>query len=170
MNPPLAGIRVVDITQAIAGPVSTMLLAELGAEVIKVEFPGVGDLTRMTGFAKGGLNGSVANCNRGKRSIQVDMKSDAGRAVVLDLCAQADVVVQAMRPGKIDALGLGYDDVAATNEAIVYASLSGYGPTGPYADRAIYDPVLQALCGYVSLQVNPQIPFPDLMRTALIDK
>lgn len=170
MNPPLAGIRVVDITQAIAGPVSTMLLAELGAEVIKVEFPGIGDLTRMTGFAKGGLNGSVANCNRGKRSIQVDMKSDAGRAVVLDLCAQADVVVQAMRPGKIDALGLGYGDVAAVNEAIVYASLSGYGPTGPYAERAIYDPVLQALCGYVSLQVNPDIPFPDLMRTALIDK
>ena len=170
MHPPLAGIRVVDITQAIAGPVSTMLLAELGAEVIKVEFPGIGDLTRMTGFAKGGLNGSVANCNRGKRSIQVDMKSDAGRAVVLDLCTRADVVVQAMRPGKIDALGLGYADVAAVNESIVYASLSGYGPTGPYADRAIYDPVLQALCGYVSLQVNPDIPFPDLMRTALIDK
>ena len=79
MAGPLDGIRVLDITQAVAGPVGTMLLAELGAEVVKVEFPGIGDLTRMSGFAKGGVNSSVVNCNRGKRSIQVDMKADAGR-------------------------------------------------------------------------------------------
>lgn len=170
MSAPLEGIRVLDITQAVAGPVGTMLLAELGAEVIKVEFPGIGDLTRLSGFAKGGVNSSVVNCNRGKRSIQVDMKSEAGRGIVMDLAARSDVVVQAMRPGKIDQLGLGYDDVRARNEQVIYVSLSGYGPEGPYRDRAVFDPVLQALCGYVSIQVNPEIPFPDLMRTALIDK
>lgn len=167
---PLEGIKVVDITQAVAGPVATMLLAELGAEVVKVEFPGIGDLTRMSGFAKGGLNSSILNCNRGKRSIQIDLKAAAGRDLALRLCRDADVVVQAMRPGKIDQLGLGYDDVRAVNPGVVYASLSGYGPDGPYADRAVFDPVLQALCGYVSIQVNPEIPFPDLMRMALIDK
>ena len=170
MSGPLQGIRVLDMTQAVAGPVATMLLAELGAEVVKVEFPGIGDLTRMSGFAKGGVNSSLVNCNRGKRSIQVDMKTDAGREVMLALAERSDVVVQAMRPGKIGALGLGYEAVRAVNESVIYVSLSGYGQDGPYADRAVYDPVLQAMCGYVSLQVNPDIPFPDLMRTALIDK
>ena len=170
MAGPLEGIRVLDITQAVAGPVGTMLLAGLGAEVVKVEFPGIGDLTRMSGFAKGGVNSSVVNCNRGKRSIQVDMKAEAGRDIVLELAARSDVVVQAMRPGKIDQLGLGYDAVRTRNKDVIYVSLSGYGPDGPYSDRAVFDPVLQALCGYVSIQVNPEIPFPDLMRTALIDK
>ncbi|MEM7287657.1 MAG: CoA transferase [Actinomycetota bacterium] len=170
MPGPLEGIRVLDITQAVAGPVGTMLLGELGADVVKVEFPGIGDLTRMSGFAKGGVNSSVVNCNRGKRSIQVDMKSEAGRDVVLELAERSDVVVQAMRPGKIDRLGMGYEAVRSRNADVIYVSLSGYGPDGPYSDRAVFDPVLQALCGYVSLQVNPDIPFPDLMRTALIDK
>lgn len=170
MGGPLEGIEVLDITQAVAGPVATMLLAELGANVIKVEFPGIGDLTRMSGFSKGGLNSSVVGCNRGKRSIQVDMKTDEGRDIVLDLAERADVVVQAMRPGKIDALGIGYDAVRARNNDVIYVSLSGYGPDGPYSERAVFDPVLQALCGYVSIQVNPQIPFPDLMRMAVIDK
>jgi len=170
MTGPLDGIKVLDLTQAVAGPVATMLLAELGAEVIKVEFPGIGDLTRMSGFAKGGMNSSVLNCNRGKRSIQIDMKSAAGRDVALALASQADVVVQAMRPGKVDQLGLGYEAVRAGNPSVLYVSLSGYGQDGPYAERAVFDPVLQALCGYISLQVNPDIPFPDLMRTALVDK
>ena len=142
MAGPLDGIKVLDITQAVAGPVGTMLLAELGAEVIKVEFPGIGDLTRMSGFAKGGVNSSVVNCNRGKRSIQVDMKSEAGRDIVLELAERSDVVVQAMRPGKIDQLGLGYDAVRARNDDVIYVSLSGYGPDGPYSARAVFAPVL----------------------------
>ena len=167
---PLNNIKVVDFTQVVAGPVAGMLLAELGADVIKVEYPGVGDITRTSGFAKGGLNSAVLNCNRGKRSIQINLKAAEGREIALKLIENADVVIQSMRPGKITELGLDYKTVKALNPKVIYVSLSGYGQDGPYADRAVYDPVLQAMCGYVSLQVNPQIPFPDLMRTALIDK
>ena len=167
---PLNNIKVVDFTQVVAGPVAGMLLAELGADVIKVEYPGVGDITRTSGFSKGGLNSAVLNCNRGKRSVQINLKEAEGRAIALKLIENADVVIQSMRPGKIAELGLDYKTVKALNPKVIYVSLSGYGQDGPYADRAVYDPVLQAMCGYVSLQVNPQIPFPDLMRTALIDK
>ena len=167
---PLNNIKVVDFTQVVAGPVAGMLLAELGADVIKVEYPGVGDITRTSGFAKGGLNSAVLNCNRGKRSIQINLKEPEGQAIALKLISDADVILQSMRPGKIAELGLDYKAVQLINPNIIYVSLSGYGQDGPYADRAVYDPVLQAMCGYVSLQVNPQIPFPDLIRTALIDK
>ena len=167
---PLEGIRVVDFTQVVAGPVATLLLAELGAQVTKIEYPGIGDITRSSGFSKGGLNSAALNCNRGKRSIQIDLKASAGRKVALNLIREADVVVQSMRPGKINELGLDYETIKETNPSIIYVSLSGYGQDGPYSDRAVYDPVLQAQCGYVSLQVNPEIPFPDLMRTAIIDK
>lgn len=170
MEGPLAGIKVLDLTQVIAGPVAGMLLAELGAEVIKVEYPGIGDLTRLSGFAKGGMNSAALNCNRGKRSIQINLKTEEGQAVVLKLAEQSDVLIQSMRPGKIQELGLGYKSVQQINHDIIYVSLSGYGQGGPYADRPVFDPVLQAMCGYVSLQINPEIPFPDLMRTALIDK
>ena len=167
---PLTGIKVLDFTQVVAGPVASMLLAELGAEVIKVEYPGIGDITRSAGFSKGEMNSSVLNCNRGKRSIQIDLKENDGQAIALRLASQADVVMQAMRPGKISELGLGYRAIQSLNKDVIYVSLSGYGQDGPYANRAVFDPVLQAMCGYVSLQVNPEIPFPDLMRTALIDK
>ncbi len=167
---PLKNIKVVDFTQVVAGPVAGMLLAELGADVIKVEYPGIGDITRTSGFSKGGLNSSVLNCNRGKRSIQIDLKDKEGQEIALKLIENADVVIQSMRPGKITKLGLDYETVRTLNPDLIYVSLSGYGQDGPYADRAVYDPVLQAMCGYVSLQINPQIPFPDLMRTALIDK
>ena len=167
---PLDGIRIVDFTQVVAGPVATMLLAELGADVIKVEYPGIGDITRSSGFSKGGMNSAVLNCNRGKRSIQINLKEAKGREVALDLVRDADVVVQSMRPGKIEDLGLDYKTISKINPSAIYVSLSGYGQDGPYSGRAVYDPVLQAQCGYVSLQVNPEIPFPDLMRTAIIDK
>ena len=167
---PLEGVKIVDFTQVVAGPVATMLLAELGADVIKVEYPGIGDITRTSGFSKGGLNSAVLNCNRGKRSIQINLKESDGRKIALDLIRDADVVVQSMRPGKIEDLGLDYKTISKINPSIIYVSLSGYGQDGPYSGRAVYDPVLQAQCGYVSLQVNPEIPFPDLMRTAIIDK
>ncbi|MBC95774.1 hypothetical protein CL649_02785 [bacterium] len=167
---PLDGIKIVDFTQVVAGPVATMLLAELGADVIKIEYPGIGDITRSSGFSKGGLNSAVLNCNRGKRSIQVNLKESDGRKIALDLIRDADVVVQSMRPGKIEELGLDYKSISKFNPSVIYVSLSGYGQDGPYSGRAVFDPVLQAECGYVSLQVNPEIPFPDLMRTAIIDK
>ena len=167
---PLAGIRVVDLTQVLAGPTATMLLADLGADVIKVEPPGAGDLSRLARFAKGGVNSTVANCNRGKRSIQIDLSTDAGRDVGLKLLAGCDVAVQNMRPGIMDGLGMGYEHAAAVNPEIIYCSMSGYGQTGPYAGRAAYDPIIQAVSGYVALQVNPEAPIPDLVRNGVIDK
>ncbi len=167
---PLAGIRVVDMTQVIAGPTAAMMLADLGAEVIKVEPAGTGDLARLAQFAKGGINSTVANCNRGKRSIQINLSTDSGRDLGLRLLAECDVAVQNMRPGVADDLGLGYRHAVAVNPDIVYCSMSGYGPTGPYADRAVYDPIIQAAAGYVALQVNPELPVPDLVRNGLIDK
>ncbi len=167
---PLEGIRVIDLTQVLAGPTAAMLLADLGADVIKVEPPGSGDLSRLAPFAKGGLNSSYANCNRGKRSIQIDLGSSAGRDLGIRLLSGADAAIQNMRPGVIDRLGLGYAQVSAANPAIVYCSMSGYGQSGPYADRAAYDPIIQAVSGYVDLQVNPEAPIPDLVRNAVIDK
>ena len=167
---PLSGIRVIDLTQVLAGPTAAMLLADLGADVVKVEPPGGGDLSRLARYAKGGINSTVANCNRGKRSIQIDLSTDPGRDIGLKLLAGCDVAVQNMRPGVIDDLGLGYSHAAEVNPDIVYCSMSGYGPTGPYADRAAYDPIIQAVTGYVALQVNPEVPIPDLVRNGLIDK
>ena len=167
---PLAGIRVVDLTQVLAGPTATMLLADLGADVIKVEPPGAGDLSRLARFAKGGINSTVANANRGKRSIQIDLSTEAGRELGLRLLADCDVAVQNMRPGVMDGLGMGYEHAAAVNPEIIYCSMSGYGSSGPYAGRAAYDPIIQAVTGYVALQVNPEVPVPDLVRNGVVDK
>ena len=167
---PLSGIRVIDLTQVLAGPTATMLLADLGADVIKVEPPGTGDLVRLAQFEKGGINSTVANCNRGKRSIQIDLSTEAGRDLGLRLLAGCDAAVQNMRPGVADSLGLGYEHASAVNPGIVYCSMSGYGPTGPYSGRAAYDPIIQAVSGYVALQVNPEVPIPDLVRNGVIDK
>jgi len=170
MTGPLEGIKVVDMTQVIAGPMACMLLSDLGADVIKVEPPDFGDLTRLAQFAKGGLNSSVVNNNRGKRSIQVDIQQAEGRDLVLDLIKGADVVVQNMRPGVMERLGVGWEGSSAVNPEIIYCSMSGYGPTGPYADRPVYDPIVQAMSGYVALQINPQVPIPDLVRNGVVDK
>ena len=167
---PLSGIRVVDLTQVLAGPTATMLLADLGADVIKIEPPGAGDLSRLARYAKGGINSTFVNCNRAKRSIQIDLSTDAGRELGLRLLAGCDVVVQNMRPGVADSLGMGYSHAAAVNPEIVYCSMSGYGSTGPYSGRAAYDPIIQAVSGYVALQVNPEVPIPDLVRNGVVDK
>ena len=167
---PLSGIRVIDLTQVLAGPTATMLLADLGADVIKVEPPGVGDLSRLARYAKGGINSTVANANRGKRSIQIDLSTEAGRGLGLQLLAGCDVAVQNMRPGVMDGLQMGYEHACAVNPEIIYCSMSGYGQTGPYANRAAYDPIIQAVTGYVALQVNPEVPIPDLVRNGIIDK
>lgn len=170
MSGPLEGIRVVDMTQVVAGPIACMLLSDLGADVIKVEPPEYGDMTRLAQFAKGGLNSSFVNNNRGKRAIQVDIQQAAGRDIVLDLIKDADVVVQNMRPGVMERLGVGWEGSSAVNPEVIYCSMSGYGPSGPYTDRPVYDPIIQAMAGYVALQVNPQVPIPDLVRNGVVDK
>jgi crotonobetainyl-CoA:carnitine CoA-transferase CaiB-like acyl-CoA transferase len=171
MAGPLDGYQVIDLTQIVSGPLATMLMADQGADVVKVEpLTGAGDVSRIPAFEKGGLSAFYLNNNRGKRGLGVDLASDDGRQILLDLAVEADVFVQNFRPGACDRLGIGYADVSAVNPDIVYCSISGFGPTGPYAARPVLDPVIQGLTGIVSRQVNPEIPFPDLIRNLYADK
>jgi crotonobetainyl-CoA:carnitine CoA-transferase CaiB-like acyl-CoA transferase len=156
---PLAGLRVLDLTQALAGPFCTMLLADLGADVIKVE-PPAGDMTRFVGpytaeDTERPYGGYFASINRGKRSIVLDLKQDSDRDVVRQLATRADVLVENSRAGVMDRLGLGYETLCASNSRLVYAAVRGFGDprTGesPYADWPSYDIVAQAMGGLVSI-------------------
>ncbi|MEE2768922.1 MAG: CoA transferase [Actinomycetota bacterium] len=168
---PLDGYRVLDLSQVVSGPLAAMLLADQGAEVTKVEpTTGLGDVTRLPGFAKGGMPAFYLNNNRGKRSVAIDISSEKGREIVLELAARSDVVLQNFRPGAVDRLGIGYEDIRSINPDVVYCSISGFGPDGPYSERPVLDPVIQGLTGVISRQINPEIPFPDLVRNLYADK
>ena len=151
---PLAGVRVLDLSIAATGPYAATLLADQGAEVIKVERPGFGDIGRYVGVGVGGVSALFHSCNRGKRSVAVDPHTADGRAIVLELAHETDVFVQNFRPGVVERLGVGYGDVRAVNPDIVYASLSGFGPTGPYAHKGAYDTVIQAYGGFAANQAE----------------
>ncbi len=170
MPGPLDGYRIVDLSQIVSGPFATMLLSDQGAEVVKVEPVSGRDVTRREQFARGGISAFFMNGNRGKRCLTVDLTREEGRKVVLDLAAEADVFVQNFRPGACDRLGIGYEDIRAVSPDIVYVSISGFGPDGPDSDRPVLDPVIQGLTGMVAHQVNPEIPFPDLVRNIVCDK
>ena len=167
---PLSGVKVVDLSVMISGPLAAMMLADQGADVVKVESPGLGDLMRFLGSSKGGMTGIFANNNRGKRSLVVDLKRAEGLDIVRRLIADADVLIQNFRPGAMDRLGLGYDDVAAINPRLIYVSISGYGPDGPSSHRRVYDNVIQAASGLASVQCDPVTGTPSLFRTLLCDK
>ncbi len=152
---PLAGIRVLDFTRVLAGPAASLALADLGAEVFKIEPPGVGDETRGFPPVRGGESHYFLSINRGKKSIVVDLKAPEGLALVKDLAAKCDVVVENYRPGVMDRLGLGYDVLSAINPALIYCSISGYGQTGPLKDNPSFDIVLQAMSGAFSLNGEP---------------
>ena len=171
MAGPLDGYKILDLTQVVSGPFATMLLADQGADVIKVEpVSGLGDITRLPSFDKGGIGAFYMNNNRGKQSISLDLSQDAGREIIKRLIQETDVFVQNFRPGAIERLGLGYEDLVAINPNLIYISISGFGPTGPYSGRPVLDPVIQGVCGVISRQLNPQIPFPDLIRNLFADK
>lgn len=167
---PLDGIKVVDFSRVLAGPMATQILAECGAEVTKVERPGTGDESRIfEPVFEGGQSAYYSAFNRSKRSMAVDMKSDAGRQVAFDLAAQADVLVENFLPGGMDKLGLGYDTLAAVNPGLIYVSNTGFGQTGPYKDRKGYDTIFQALSGVIDLTghaggapAKVGLPFADL--------
>jgi len=147
----LRGTVVLDVTRVLAGPYATMVLADLGAEVIKIEHPGRGDDSRGYGPFNEGSSAYYASLNRGKKSVTLDLKSDAGREAFLRLAEQADVLVENFRPGVMAGLGLGWDEIHARNPGLVYASCSGFGQTGPYADRPAYDIVAQAMGGLMAV-------------------
>jgi len=171
MPGPLHGFRIVDLTSVISGPSATMLLADQGAEVIKVENPVAGgDHTRLGSNQRGGFSASFLNNNRGKRSIALDLKDPAALAALLRILAGADVFVQNFRPGVAERMGLGEAAVRAAAPDIVYVSISGFGETGPYAQKPVYDPLVQAVSGLATVQAGSDDQRPRLVRTILPDK
>jgi crotonobetainyl-CoA:carnitine CoA-transferase CaiB-like acyl-CoA transferase len=169
-QPPLTGIKVVDMSTMISGPLTAMMLADYGAGVIKIESPGQGDLMRYLGTQKNGLTGLFHLNNRGKRSIGLNVKSKEGLEILTKLIAEADVFVQNYRPGALDRLGLGYEDVKKFNPGIIYVSISGYGPDGPNSHRRVYDNVIQAASGVASVQSDPGTGKPQMLRNLACDK
>lgn len=167
---PLEGVKIVDLSVMISGPLAAMMLADQGADVIKVEAPGLGDIMRFLGSSKGGMTGIFATNNRGKRSLVVDLKQSAGVDVVHRLIADADVFIQNFRPGATERLGIGYEQVRGANPDLIYVSISGYGPTGPYSHRRVYDNVIQAASGLASVQTDPATGIPAMFRTLVADK
>jgi formyl-CoA transferase/CoA:oxalate CoA-transferase len=167
---PLQGIRVLDFTRVLAGPSASLALADLGAEVLKVEPPGTGDETRLFPPFRDNESHYFLSVNRGKKSIVVDLKTDAGVALVKDLAAKCDILVENYRPGVMDRLGLGYAALSAANPRLIYCAISGFGMTGPLCDRPSFDIVLQALSGALSVNGEPGcaptklgIPLGDLV-------
>ena len=165
----LDGIRVVDLSQFLPGPQLTLMMADHGAEVIKIEPPGEGEPGRHIGLHEGDHTVFFRNTQRGKKSFCVNLKSDAGREAVLRLAETADVFVEAFRPGVVDRLGVGYPAVSARNPRIVYCSISAFGQDGPYRDRPAHDLSTEALSGIVSLNqgndgepVMPHVPVADI--------
>ncbi len=157
---PLAGVRVLDISQVMAGPYACMLLADLGADVIKVEPPKGGDQTRgAMGFKLKGTDSlGFLNMNRNKRSITLDLKTAAGKEVLLRMVRDADILIENYRPGALRRMGLGYDDLKAVNPRLVYTSISGFGQSGPWADRPGFDLMAQAMSGVMSVTGYPDSP------------
>lgn len=167
---PLAGIRVLDVSSVLSGPLAAMLLLDMGADVIKVENPAAPDFTRGIGTHRGGMTGYYYNLNRGKRSLAIDARQAAGKDILRALADQSDVVLQNMRPGKAAGIGLDPVECLARNPSLVYASISGYGTTGPAAGEPVYDYVIQAVSGMVDLQRDRVTGRSDLARHFPADK
>mgnify|MGYP003676656417 FL=1 len=156
MKTPLEGLRVLDFSHALAGPHCSTMLADYGADVIKLETPGAGDIARAWGVPlPGGENSYFVSLHRNKRGISIDLKTDAGRELCLKLVEKCDVVLENFRVGALSKLGLGYDVVRERNPGIVYCSISGFGQDGPYRDRAALDLVVQAESGMISITGEP---------------
>lgn len=147
----LTNLRVLDLTRVLVGPYATMVLADLGADVVKVELPGVGDDSRAYPPHVAGESAYFMSLNRNKRSLALDLKNERGKALLLELAAQADVLVENFRPGAMERLGLGYERLRQENPRLIYAAASGFGQTGPYRERPAYDAVVQAMGGIMSI-------------------
>jgi crotonobetainyl-CoA:carnitine CoA-transferase CaiB-like acyl-CoA transferase len=169
MPGPLHGYRIVDLTSNVSGPLATMILGDQGADVIKVEAP-EGDHTRAGANRRGGFAANFLNNNRNKRSILLNLKNPAALDALKRLAATADVFVQNFRPGVADRIGVGEDAIRAIAPKIVYVSISGFGEKGPYAQRPVYDPLIQGFTGLATVQAGSDEARPRMLRTILPDK
>ena len=170
MSGPLQGIKVVDLTSMVSGPLTTMILADQGAEVIKVENPKGGDFTRSVSSRRNSFSASFLNNNRNKKSIALNLKSDEGKSILKNLARDADVFIQNFRPNVIERMGLGEEELRKFAPDIIYVSISGFGDKGPYSGKPVYDPLVQALSGLTTIQGGSDESRPRLVRTILPDK
>jgi crotonobetainyl-CoA:carnitine CoA-transferase CaiB-like acyl-CoA transferase len=169
MAGPLEGIRVLDLTRFVSGPHATQMMADFGADVVKVEPPGTGDPTRELDRLAGEPDSLFAiTISRGKRSLALDLYSEAGKAVLADLIKTADVLVENFRPGTMERMGFGWEEVKSLNPRLVFVRVSGFGQDGPWAGRAAYDPVIQALSGFMELTGAADGP-PTVCGTIITD-
>jgi crotonobetainyl-CoA:carnitine CoA-transferase CaiB-like acyl-CoA transferase len=169
MSGPVDGVRVLDFSTMVSGPVAARMLADQGADVIKVESPN-GDEMRKIGNQRNGLTAGFMSCNRGKRGICLDLKNDDAKDALRELIKTADVLIQNFRPGTMQRMGFGEDEVRKLKEDIIYVSISGFGEQGPYAHQRVYDPVIQALCGATDIQADRDTGRPKMFRVIVADK
>jgi crotonobetainyl-CoA:carnitine CoA-transferase CaiB-like acyl-CoA transferase len=170
MPGPLHGYRVVDLTSMISGPLATMILADQGADVIKVENPDGGDHTRAANNRRNGLSASFLNNNRNKRSVALDLRDPAAKDALKRLVATAHVFIQNFRPGVAERMGFGEAALRAVKPDIIYVSICGFGETGPYAAKPVYDPLVQGMSGLATIQAGSDTERPRLVRTIVPDK
>ena len=147
MAGPLDGFRVIELGSTVSGPIAGMVLGDQGAEIIKIEPPMIGDLARFMGDRRNGMSAMFATLNRNKRSLVLDLKEEDDKSIFLQLVESADVLIENYRPGVVQKLGIDYDTLSAINPGLVYASITGYGQSGPYQHRRVYDPLIQATAG-----------------------
>ena len=166
---PLAGIKIIELSNMITCSLAAMNMSAQGADVIKVEPPGMGDKMRPLGTQKNGVSGFFHNCNRGKRSLAIDLKSKAGVDAVKGLASEADILIHNYRPGVMDRLGLGSDDLRNENPKLIYIAISGFGTSGPMADLPAFDHVIQGIVGFTDLQSSEEDSF-DHIKTFICDK
>ena len=166
---PLKGVKIIDLTTMVSGPMGAMILADQGAEVIKVE-PMAGDQLRHMAATHNGVNAPFYSCNRGKKSLAIDLKSEEGKDVLLSLVKESDVFMQNFRPGTIDRMGFSYEKLKEINPNLIYLSISGFGDQGPYAQSRVYDPVIQALSGATDIQADRDSGTPKMFRIVVADK
>ena len=168
MAGPLDGMKVLDLTRVLAGPYATMLLGDLGAEVIKIEQPGTGDESRNFGPFKNGFSLYFMSVNRGKQSVTLNLKTERGQAIFKQLLKQTDILVENFRPGTMQKLGLDYDTLKGEQPSLIYAACSGFGQTGPYAQQGAYDMIIQGMGGIISITGEPDGP-PVRVGTSISD-
>ena len=168
-NGPLSGVRIIDLSNVVSGPMAVQILADQGADVIKIEHAD-GDSARNMGAKRHGMAAMFAVLNRNKRSLVIDMHQEDGKKILFALAKTADVLVQNFRPGAMARMGIDYPVLKALNPSLIYTSISGFGGSGPYANRRVYDPVIQAITGFVATQVGKHSPKPQLIKNIVCDK